>query len=290
MRWRYALHARHLDGRLALRAGDAGRALAQAQAEAEGARRHQAPKIEARALVLAGEAHLLVDARDDAAAALDEAARIAERIGYPRGGLVGLRVAAGPGAARRTRRAGRAARGAPAGAARRRHRLARGRRAAAATGGIDQLIGRVVPDRQGSTITLPSIGKPNSERNGKVPASGNVWSKVAPARFCSKLHGEQNSPLRLAGESGPLALPQPPHGVARPDADDVGLETHPAAGADDDGGIRREAGERGGGGRFGVRTRSRARQALEDDPVVVDGRRRAAHDGSRPRGIDPRLR
>ena len=84
MRWRYALHAHHLDGQLALRAGDAGRALAQAQAEAEGARRHQAPKIEARALVLAGEAHLLVDARDDAAAALDEAARIAERIGYPR--------------------------------------------------------------------------------------------------------------------------------------------------------------------------------------------------------------
>jgi NADPH-dependent 2,4-dienoyl-CoA reductase/sulfur reductase-like enzyme len=43
MRWRYALHSAHVEGRLALQFGEPGPALMQ-------------PKIEARALVLAGEA------------------------------------------------------------------------------------------------------------------------------------------------------------------------------------------------------------------------------------------
>lgn len=85
MRWRYALHAMHLEGRLALRAGAPERALARAQAEAEGARRHRAPKIEARALVLAGEAQLAMDVRDAAEASLADALRLADRIAYPRG-------------------------------------------------------------------------------------------------------------------------------------------------------------------------------------------------------------
>ena len=83
MRWRYALHAHDLDGQLALRAAERG-GRSRAQAEAEGARRHQAPKVEARALVLRGRGALLVDARRRRAAALAEAMRIAERIGYPR--------------------------------------------------------------------------------------------------------------------------------------------------------------------------------------------------------------
>jgi transcriptional regulator with AAA-type ATPase domain/tetratricopeptide (TPR) repeat protein len=108
MRWRYALHATHVAGQVALRTGAPERALAHAQAEADGARRHRAPKIEARALVLAGEAHLALDARDAAEVALAEALRITDRIAYPRGGWAALASLAA--LARRRGRAGDAAR------------------------------------------------------------------------------------------------------------------------------------------------------------------------------------
>jgi tetratricopeptide (TPR) repeat protein len=83
MRWRYSLHAVHVEGLLALRVGEPATALAHARAEIEGARRHRAPKIEARALVLAGEALLGMDEREGAGDALGKAVEIADAIGYP---------------------------------------------------------------------------------------------------------------------------------------------------------------------------------------------------------------
>jgi DNA-binding NtrC family response regulator/tetratricopeptide (TPR) repeat protein len=102
MRWRYSLHAKHLEGRLALRVGDASAALTHARAEVEGARRHRAPKIEARALVLAGDALLAMDERQGAQDALVEAIAIADSIAYPHA----TRSALGP-LAELARRAGR---------------------------------------------------------------------------------------------------------------------------------------------------------------------------------------
>ncbi len=103
MRWRYALHARHLEGRVALLAGDPSAALAHAHAEVEGARRHRAPKIEARALVLAGDALLAMDERQGAHEALVGAIGIADTIAYPHA----ARAALAP-LAELARRAGRA--------------------------------------------------------------------------------------------------------------------------------------------------------------------------------------
>src|SRR5262249_13587492 len=84
MRWRYSLHATHVEGLVALRGGAPERALACAQGEAEGTRRHRAPKLEARALTLAGEALLAMDRRAEAGASLGEALRRAETRGYAR--------------------------------------------------------------------------------------------------------------------------------------------------------------------------------------------------------------
>jgi transcriptional regulator with AAA-type ATPase domain/tetratricopeptide (TPR) repeat protein len=90
MRWRYGLHARHLEGEVALRQGEPARALGLAHAEADGAARHRAPRLQARALLLAGDAHLAMDERDAAEGALTEALRIAERIAHPRGAWLAL--------------------------------------------------------------------------------------------------------------------------------------------------------------------------------------------------------
>jgi tetratricopeptide (TPR) repeat protein len=84
MRWRYALHAYDAAGRLALAGRDPDRAAALALEEADGARRHRVPKVEARALVLRGEALLMLERPDEADAALADAVRIADGIGYPR--------------------------------------------------------------------------------------------------------------------------------------------------------------------------------------------------------------
>jgi tetratricopeptide (TPR) repeat protein len=84
MRWRYTLHLRHMMGRVALAARDPDTALAAADTELAGARRFQAPKVEARAQTLRGEALLAMERRPEAEAALSEAVRIAERIAYPR--------------------------------------------------------------------------------------------------------------------------------------------------------------------------------------------------------------
>ena len=84
MRWRYALHAFDALGRVALAGRVPEEALAQADAEIAGARRHHAPKVEARGLVLRGEALLILERRDDAEHALVEAVRVADAIRYPR--------------------------------------------------------------------------------------------------------------------------------------------------------------------------------------------------------------
>src|SRR5262249_50594527 len=84
--------------------GEPGTALVHARAEIDGARRHRAPKIEARALVLAGEAQLAMDERENAADALAKAVEIADSIGY----LHAARAALGP-LAELARRLGRPA-------------------------------------------------------------------------------------------------------------------------------------------------------------------------------------
>jgi hypothetical protein len=84
MRWRYALHALDVRGRLALVRRDPAQAVMLAVEEAEGARRHRAPKIEARALALHGEALVMLERRDEADAVLTDAIRIANTIHYPR--------------------------------------------------------------------------------------------------------------------------------------------------------------------------------------------------------------
>jgi transcriptional regulator with AAA-type ATPase domain/tetratricopeptide (TPR) repeat protein len=85
MRWRYTLHLRDARGRLELRRGEPERALAAAEDELAGARRHRAPKIEGRALALRAAALLGLDRRDEAAAAARAAMEGAEQIGYRRG-------------------------------------------------------------------------------------------------------------------------------------------------------------------------------------------------------------
>ncbi|HSV08510.1 MAG TPA: sigma 54-interacting transcriptional regulator [Candidatus Binatus sp.] len=92
MRWRYALHALDVAGRVALVRSRPEQALEAAEEELAGARRHHVTKVEARALVLRGEALVAMDRRQDAEPALREAARVAEAIGYPRAVWQALRL------------------------------------------------------------------------------------------------------------------------------------------------------------------------------------------------------
>jgi DNA-binding NtrC family response regulator/tetratricopeptide (TPR) repeat protein len=85
MRWRYALHVHHARGQVELARGAPESALAAAKAELQGARTHRAPKLELRALTLRAAAQLALERADDAAADLEGALAIAERIRYRRG-------------------------------------------------------------------------------------------------------------------------------------------------------------------------------------------------------------
>jgi hypothetical protein len=84
MLWRYRLHVVHTRARVSLIRGALDAALAAADEELAGARRHRAPKLEARAWLLRATALVEGDVRDGAAEALAEAFAIGERIGYQR--------------------------------------------------------------------------------------------------------------------------------------------------------------------------------------------------------------
>jgi tetratricopeptide (TPR) repeat protein len=83
MRWRYELHLCDALARLQLASGEPEAALVLLSRELEGARRHGAKKIEARALELQGRALATLDRRRDARVALQGALEIGQRIGYP---------------------------------------------------------------------------------------------------------------------------------------------------------------------------------------------------------------
>jgi tetratricopeptide (TPR) repeat protein len=85
MRWRYSLHVMDTRARIDLAGREYDRALALAEEQLAGAHRHQAPKIEVRALSLKGQALLEIDRRAEAEEAFRSAAEIAERIGFARG-------------------------------------------------------------------------------------------------------------------------------------------------------------------------------------------------------------
>ncbi|MFI5314976.1 MAG: ATP-binding protein [Myxococcota bacterium] len=90
MRWRYPLHIADGRGRVALAANEPELALSLAQRQSDGARRHRAPKVEARALDLRGRALLAMDRRDEAEETLLAAVAVAQGIAYPRGVWRGL--------------------------------------------------------------------------------------------------------------------------------------------------------------------------------------------------------
>jgi len=94
MRWRYSMHLEDAFGRVALARGEPADALARAEREIEAARRHAAPKLEARALALRVQALAALERRDQALAATGDLLAIAERIGYARASWQALALAA----------------------------------------------------------------------------------------------------------------------------------------------------------------------------------------------------
>jgi tetratricopeptide (TPR) repeat protein len=84
MRWRYTLHVLHARAEYELRHGDPARALELSAAEIEGARRHHAPKLEARGLTLQGRVLLALGEGPRAATPLAQAATVAARVSYAR--------------------------------------------------------------------------------------------------------------------------------------------------------------------------------------------------------------
>jgi DNA-binding NtrC family response regulator/tetratricopeptide (TPR) repeat protein len=85
MRWRYGLHVRDVRGLIELARGAADGALAAAEAQLDGARRHRVAKVEVRALTQRGAALLELERYDDAEASLRDGIALADRIGYLRG-------------------------------------------------------------------------------------------------------------------------------------------------------------------------------------------------------------
>jgi class 3 adenylate cyclase/tetratricopeptide (TPR) repeat protein len=82
-RWRYGLHVCDAMARALLARGDAESAARLAADEFDAARRQHSRKLEARALELRGRALLVLDEREAAGRALDEALAVARDIGYP---------------------------------------------------------------------------------------------------------------------------------------------------------------------------------------------------------------
>ncbi len=83
MRWRYSLHLKDAEARLALARGEPERALPHLESELENARGSGARKVIARALELRGRVELALDDRAAAEASLREALDEARAIGYP---------------------------------------------------------------------------------------------------------------------------------------------------------------------------------------------------------------
>ena len=83
MRWRYSLHTLDALARYELSRGEPERALPLTSQEIEGARRHKAGKLEARALELRGRTLLALDRREEAGQELHAAHAVALGIGYP---------------------------------------------------------------------------------------------------------------------------------------------------------------------------------------------------------------
>ena len=83
MRWRYTLHIRDAAARVAFVRRDPARALAHAEAEAQGAQRHGTGRIGARALVSRARALVALDRRAEAERTVDDALAAAERVRYP---------------------------------------------------------------------------------------------------------------------------------------------------------------------------------------------------------------
>lgn len=84
MRWRYTLHVQHARGAIALAHGADDAALETAEVELTHANEHNAPKIAARAQLLRAAALLRLGEHDGAAAALEAARTLAERITHQR--------------------------------------------------------------------------------------------------------------------------------------------------------------------------------------------------------------
>ncbi len=94
MRWRFGLHARDVRAHLELERGEPERALAHAEDELGGARRHRAAKLEARAGITRGRALVALERWDEADAGLADALAVAERIAHPRAAWQALGVRA----------------------------------------------------------------------------------------------------------------------------------------------------------------------------------------------------
>ena len=83
MRWRYSLHVRDGLARVALARGDPERALPLIDEELEGARKHRARKLEARALELRGRALVALGHPREALETLRGALEVAQALEYP---------------------------------------------------------------------------------------------------------------------------------------------------------------------------------------------------------------
>ncbi len=92
MRWRFSLHVLDAQARIAVARGNLDAALDLAETQAEGARRHRAPKIQARAATLRGRILLDMERRTEARAAIAESAEIALAIHYRRSVLENLEL------------------------------------------------------------------------------------------------------------------------------------------------------------------------------------------------------
>lgn len=85
MRWRYRMHAQQARAEIEMARGEYERALEVARMQAQGARAHRAPKLEARALTTCGDALFALERWDEAEEALRAALARAEEIRFPKG-------------------------------------------------------------------------------------------------------------------------------------------------------------------------------------------------------------